>query len=144
MRKILFQNRRHGNKWELAILCTCQCAYSNVAIIWITIGVEASRRGNGMSKVVDLHKKWSEDPENRKAYDLLGPEVGLSRALIEVRTRANLTQAELAQRMNTMQSVVARPAASEGGKYNSARSKFSKHLFVVLGSLRLIQIELGN
>ena len=61
-----------------------------------------------MSKVADLHKKWSEDPEYRKAYDRLGPELEISRSLIEARTRAKLTQAELAQRMNTTQSVVAR------------------------------------
>ncbi|MDE2664541.1 MAG: helix-turn-helix transcriptional regulator [Acidobacteriota bacterium] len=61
-----------------------------------------------MSKVVDLHKKWSEDTEYRKAYDRLGPELEISRSLIEARTRAKLTQAELAQRMNTTQSVVAR------------------------------------
>ena len=61
-----------------------------------------------MSKVADLHKKWSEDPEYCKAYDGLGPEFEISRSLIEARTRAKLTQAELAQRMNTTQSVVAR------------------------------------
>lgn len=61
-----------------------------------------------MSKVADLHKTWSEDPEYRKAYDGLGPEFEISRSLIEARTRAKLTQAELAQRMNTTQSVVAR------------------------------------
>ena len=61
-----------------------------------------------MSKVADLHTKWSEDPEYRKAYDRLGPEFELSRSLIEARTRAKLTQAELAERMNTTQSVVAR------------------------------------
>lgn len=61
-----------------------------------------------MSKVADLHKKWSEDPEYRKAYALLGPEFEISRSLIEARTQANLTQAQLAQRMNTTQSVIAR------------------------------------
>ena len=61
-----------------------------------------------MTKVADLHTKWSEDPVYRKAHDRLGPEFELSRSLIEARTRAKLTQAELAQRMNTTQSVVAR------------------------------------
>ena len=61
-----------------------------------------------MSKVADLHKKWSEDPEYRKAYDQLGPEFEISRSLIEARTRAKLTQAELARRISTTQSVVAR------------------------------------
>ena len=61
-----------------------------------------------MTKVADLHTKWSEDPVYRKAHDRLGPEFELSLSLIEARTRAKLTQAELAQRMNTTQSVVAR------------------------------------
>ena len=61
-----------------------------------------------MSKVAELHKKWSEDLEYRNAYDRLGPEFEISKSLIEARTRAKLTQAELAQRMNTTQSVVAR------------------------------------
>ena len=61
-----------------------------------------------MSKVAELHKKWSEGPEYRNAYDRLGPEFEISKSLVEARTRAKLTQAELAQRMNTTQSVVAR------------------------------------
>ena len=61
-----------------------------------------------MSKVSDLHKKWSRDPEYRQAYDALEPEFELARSLIQVRIRAGLTQAQLAERMNTTQSVVAR------------------------------------
>lgn len=61
-----------------------------------------------MTKVSDLHEKWSKDPEYRTAYDRLGPEFELVRALIEARTRAGLTQSELAERMETTQSVVAR------------------------------------
>ena len=61
-----------------------------------------------MSKASDLHKEWNKDPEYRAAYDRLGPEFDLARLLIEVRTRAELTQAELAERMATTQSVVAR------------------------------------
>ena len=61
-----------------------------------------------MSKSAALHKKWSEDPAYRAAYDGLGPEFELARALIEARLRAGLTQSELAERMETTQSVVAR------------------------------------
>jgi len=57
---------------------------------WMTTGVEESRRGNGMTKVADLHKKWSENPEYRKAFDRLGPEFEISRSLIEARTQAKL------------------------------------------------------
>ena len=61
-----------------------------------------------MARVADLHDAWSNDPEYRAEYDRLGPEFALARALIEARTQAHLTQAELAERMVTIQSVVAR------------------------------------
>ena len=48
------------------------------------------------------------DRRVRKAYDALGPEFELVRELISARARANLTQRELADRMGTTQSVVAR------------------------------------
>ena len=61
-----------------------------------------------MSKMADLHEEWSRDPEYREAYEKLGPEFELSRSVIEARTNASLTQAQLAERMKTTQSVVAR------------------------------------
>ena len=61
-----------------------------------------------MSRVSDLHEKWSQDPEYRAAYEALGPEFELARLLIEARTGAGLTQAQLATRMKTTQSVIAR------------------------------------
>ena len=73
-----------------------------------------------MSKVTYLHEEWSRDPDYREAYDWLGPESELSRSLIEARTRATLTQAELAERMKTTQSVVAR--LESGRAYPSART----------------------
>ena len=61
-----------------------------------------------MSKVSDLHKKWGRDPEYQAAYDALQAEFELARSLIEARMGAGLTQAQLAKRMETTQSVVAR------------------------------------
>ena len=61
-----------------------------------------------MTKVSELHREWSKDPEYREAYDRLGPEFALARTVIEARRGAELTQAELAERMETTQSVVAR------------------------------------
>ena len=61
-----------------------------------------------MSKVSDLHKKWSHDPEYRAAYEELGPEFDLARVLIEARIDTKLTQAQLAEHMETTQSVIAR------------------------------------
>ena len=61
-----------------------------------------------MSKASDLHEKWSRDPDYRTTYDELGPEFELARSMIEARIGAGLTQAQLAERMETTQSVVAR------------------------------------
>ena len=76
-----------------------------------------------MRKVGDLHGKWGRDPEYRAAYDALGPEFELARALIEVRSRAGLTQAQLAKRMKTTQSVVAR---MEGGRVRPSTKTLEK------------------
>ena len=61
-----------------------------------------------MSQVSELHEKWSGAPDYLKAYDELGSEFALARSLIEARVAAGLTQAQLAERMGTTQSVVAR------------------------------------
>ena len=61
-----------------------------------------------MSKVRNLHKKWMKDPDYRKAHEALEPEFEIARALIEARAKAGLTQEQLAGRMKTTQSVVAR------------------------------------
>lgn len=66
-----------------------------------------------MTKIRDLHKKWMKDETYRDEYEALGPEFELARALIQARTQAGLTQAELARRMKTTQSVIAR---LEGGR----------------------------
>ena len=61
-----------------------------------------------MTKVNDLHKKWMKNKEYRKAYEDLAPEFKLARAVINARVTAGLTQEQLAQRMDTTQSVIAR------------------------------------
>jgi transcriptional regulator with XRE-family HTH domain len=61
-----------------------------------------------MTRVGKLHEKWMDDPEYRKEYEALEDEFSLVSALIRARTDAGLTQDELAKRMNTTQSVIAR------------------------------------
>ena len=61
-----------------------------------------------MTRLADLHRAWSKEPEYRAEYERLGPEFALARSLIEAQKRARLTQAELAERMATTRSVVAR------------------------------------
>ena len=66
-----------------------------------------------MIKVNDLHLKWMKNPKYRKAHEELAPEFALARAVIAARVSAGLTQGQLAQRMDTTQSVIAR---LEGGR----------------------------
>jgi transcriptional regulator with XRE-family HTH domain len=61
-----------------------------------------------MTKVNDLHRKWMKNNEYRKAFEELAPEFALARAVIDARVTAGLTQEQLAQRMDTTQSVIAR------------------------------------
>ena len=60
-------------------------------------------------KVAELHaRRMKDDPAYRKAYDTLDGEFALVNALIEARSRARLSQAEVASRMGTTESAVSR------------------------------------
>lgn len=61
-----------------------------------------------MSKVHDLHQKWMQDDAYRSAHEELAPEFEIAHAVIQARAQANLTQEQLAARMSTTQSVIAR------------------------------------
>ena len=61
-----------------------------------------------MTKVNTLHRKWMKNKDYRQAYDELAPEFVLARTVIKARVTAGLTQEQLAQRMETTQSVIAR------------------------------------
>jgi len=61
-----------------------------------------------MTKVKDLHQKWMKGKEYRKAHEELAAEFEIAHAVIDARVTAGLTQEQLAQRMDTTQSVIAR------------------------------------
>lgn len=71
----------------------------------------------------ELIDQWMKDPEFAKEYDVLEEEFALASAVIGARAKANLTQAELANRMNTTQSAIAR---LEGGKSRPSTSTLGK------------------
>ena len=61
-----------------------------------------------MTELVDLKARLLEEPETRAAYESMEAEYAIARELIAARTRAGLSQAQVAERMGTSQSTVAR------------------------------------
>ena len=56
----------------------------------------------------DLADEWLKDPEFKAEYDRLGPEFEIATELIKARLRSGFSQVELAERMGTSQSAIAR------------------------------------
>jgi predicted transcriptional regulator len=71
-------------------------------------------------RVDALHKKWMKDSEYRREYEALEEEFSLVAALVDARTRAGLTQEQVARRMKTTQAVIAR--LEGGGSKPSTRT----------------------
>lgn len=61
-----------------------------------------------MKTLKTLKREMLADAATRAAYDAQAEEFAIARELIAARTRAGLSQGEVAQRMGTTQSVVAR------------------------------------
>jgi len=62
-----------------------------------------------MTKTLDAYRRKAlKDPAIKAEYDRLAPEFRIARAIIEARKTAKLTQGDLATRMGTTQSAIAR------------------------------------
>ncbi len=66
-----------------------------------------------MKTLQDIKRELLASPAALAAYEAQAPEFDMARELIAARSRAGLTQSDVAQRMGTTQSVIAR---LEGGK----------------------------
>lgn len=66
---------------------------------------EGDRR---MTSLAKLRQNLLKDPDVRAEYDRLGPIFAVVGEMVEARQTAGLTQAEIAKRMGTSQSVIAR------------------------------------
>lgn len=55
-----------------------------------------------------LHQGWMKDLSYLEAHEAITPEFEIARELIAARARVGLSQAEVAQRMGTTQSAIAR------------------------------------
>lgn len=61
-----------------------------------------------MTKLSELHRRWMEEPAYQAAHQASAAEFDLAHQLISARVAAGLTQEQLAQRMGTTQSAIAR------------------------------------
>lgn len=79
-----------------------------------------------MTKIDELHRKWSKDPAYQEAYEALEEEFQLAETLIAARTRAGLSQTQLARKMHTSQSYVARLESGKVHPSTEALERFAR------------------
>ena len=82
-----------------------------------------------MKKFMPLSKlsdEWFKDPEFVREYDALEEEFALATALIKARADADLTQEEIAVRMGTTQSAIARLESGRSRPSTATLAKFAK------------------
>lgn len=90
-----------------------------------------------MTLISELKEQWMKDPAFKAEYDALEDEFNLARELIEARTRAGLSQAELAQRMGTTQSAIAR---LESGKFPPSMRTIAR-IAAATGTRAVVRLE---
>ena len=90
-----------------------------------------------MTKITDLHKEWLKDDEYQQEYDKFAAEFSLAKVLIQAREKSGLSQSEIAKRMNTKQSVVARLESANGNPMIKTLSRYAEalggHLEISIG-----------
>ncbi len=79
-----------------------------------------------MTKFKDLKARLLKDPEVRKEYEALEEEFALIAEVAKARQRAGLSQAQLAKRMKTTQSTIARLESGRGRPSTRTLSRFAK------------------
>ena len=73
-----------------------------------------------------LKRKWLKEPGFKEGYDALAQEFAVAGLLIDARTRAKLSQAELAKKMGTSQSTIARLESGAAKPSLSTLERFAK------------------
>ena len=88
-----------------------------------------------MTRISTLHRRWNKDADYKATYDALEEEFDLARTLIEARMAAGLSQAQLARRMKTSQSYIAR---IEGGKVRPSTDALERFAKATRTRLRIV------
>ena len=89
-------------------------------------------------KYQELLRKNLKDSSFRKEYDALEKEFILAREVIELRSKRNLTQRQLAELMGTSQPAIAR---LESGNYRNVSLSFLRRLAEALGAVTEVHLR---
>lgn len=87
-----------------------------------------------MTKMSDLKRKWMQDPQFRAEYQKADADYSIIEALVRARQEANLSQADLARKIGTTQSAVAR---LESGNISPSISTLQRYAAATGTRLRL-------
>ena len=90
-----------------------------------------------MKTLQDIKRELLTSPATQAAYEAQAPEFDMARELIAARSRAGLTQSDVAQRMGTTQSTVAR---LEGGKAAPSLRSVQRYAQAV-GARAVVRLE---
>ena len=96
----------------------CRVAICCFVDLWVCVNRMENAiemlRGIDVNNLNNVKAELLANPGVRLAYDAQAPEFELARELIAARTQAGLTQGDVAARMGTTQSVVARIESDRG------------------------------
>ncbi|MBC8748536.1 MULTISPECIES: helix-turn-helix domain-containing protein [Paraburkholderia] len=90
-----------------------------------------------MTDLTALKKRLLADPKTKAEYDAQSPEFAVARELIAARVRAGLTQEQLAEKMHTTQSTIAR---MESGRTLPSMRTLSRYADAT-GSRAVVRLE---
>ena len=83
----------------------------------------------------DVRKEWMKNPEFVKEYEALEEEFSLVSALIAARAEADMTQQEVAEKMETSQSYIAK---MEGGTISPSMKALKRYAAATGSRLKII------
>lgn len=87
-----------------------------------------------MTKLDDLKKNWLRNPDVKAEYEALEEEFSIAEALIRARAEADMTQEQVAEKMQTSQSYVAK---LESGRVNPSMKALQKYASATGAKLRI-------
>jgi len=88
-----------------------------------------------MTDVNELFDEWKKDPEFMKEYEALEGEFSLASALISARSQADMTQEDVAKKMATSQSYIAK---LEGGAVSPTMKALKRYAAATGSRLKIV------